>query len=54
MEKRGVIESGTTPPETADAQIKAADYKQGQEVPVQELDNDFRKRAAEAARTAIN
>jgi hypothetical protein len=54
MEKRGVIESGTTPPEAADEQIKAADHKQGQEVPVQDLDNDFRKRAAEAARTAIN
>ena len=54
MEKRGVIESGTTPPEAAPEQIKAADHKQGQEVSVQELDNDFRKRAAEAARTATN
>jgi hypothetical protein len=54
MEKRGVIESGTTPPEVADEQTKAADHKQRHEVPVQELDNDFRKRAAEAARTATN
>jgi len=60
MEKRGVIEAGVTPPEQTVSPPAAVP---GMLVPntavekqayVQDLDNDFRKRAAEAARTAIN
>jgi hypothetical protein len=47
MEKQGVIKQGVTPPED-NAAPKAAE-KQAQVV---ELDNDFRKRAAESARLA--
>ena len=47
MEKCGVIKAGVTPPENDDAP-KAAE-KQAQ---VKELDNDFRKRAAETAQNA--
>jgi hypothetical protein len=47
VEKRGVIEPGRTPPEKEQVpQQKTAE--------IDELDNDFRKRAADAARTASN
>jgi hypothetical protein len=45
MEKRGIVEPGTTPPEHEES--KAAEEKRAQ---VAELDNDFRKRAAAAAK----
>ena len=54
MEKRGVIEPGTTPPEDARDHIKESQPVPVQKAAVSALDNDFRKRAAEAARTAIN
>lgn len=52
MEKRGVIESGRTPPEQSEEAVKTSQHtpKPG----VAELDADFRKRAAETARSALN
>jgi hypothetical protein len=51
MEKRGVIEPGTTPPETDEnkQQIKASGEKP-RAVEIVALDADFRKRAADAAK----
>ena len=51
MEKRGVIESGRTPAEQPDEHVKESQHapKPG----VAELESDFRKRAAESARTAL-
>lgn len=60
MEKRGIIASGVTPPVETDSpkhdladmlSRKSAAEKQAE---VADLDNDFRKRAAETARTSIN
>jgi hypothetical protein len=60
MEKRGIIESGLTPPVDTDSQKHdSADMLSGKSdaekrAEVVDLDNDFRKRAADAARTSIN
>jgi hypothetical protein len=48
MEKHGVIKSGITPPEQEPE--KTAAHVDSEKPTVAELDNDFRKRAAEAAR----
>lgn len=48
MEKHGVIKSGLTPPEHEPE--KTAAEIDNKKPSVTELDNDFRKRAAEAAR----
>lgn len=48
MEKHGVIKSGLTPPEHAPE--KTAAKINNKNPAVTDLDNDFRKRAAEAAR----
>lgn len=47
MEKRAVIEPGRTPAEHAEKVVAP----QQKTAAVADLDNDFRKRAAEAART---
>jgi hypothetical protein len=47
MEKRAIIEPGRTPEEQPE-QVSAPQQKKAA---VADLDNDFRKRAAEAART---
>lgn len=46
MEKRGIIEPGRTPPE------KELQEPQQKTAAIADLDNDFRKRAADAANTA--
>ena len=60
MEKRGIIADGVTPAGDGDSlkhaavdmlSVKSTAEKQAK---VAELDDDFRKRAAEAARTSIN
>lgn len=51
MEKRGVIEPGRTPPEQSDENVKKSQHTPKPEVA--ELDSDFRKRAADSARTAL-
>ena len=45
MEKQGVIKPGVTPPENDDTVSKKTQQKTAAVV---ELDNDFRKRAADA------
>jgi hypothetical protein len=52
MEKHGVIKSGITPPEHEPE--KTAAQINNKKPSVTELDDDFRKRAAEAAREARN
>jgi len=54
MEKRGVIEPGITPAEDLPERTKESQHASAQTPAVAELDNDFRKRAAEAARAATN
>ena len=60
MEKRGIIASGLTPPVDTDSpKHDSADMLSGKSAAekraeVVDLDNDFRKRAADAARTSIN
>ena len=60
MEKRGIIADGITPPtETDSLKHDAAGMLSGKssaekQAKVVDLDNDFRKRAADAARTSIN
>lgn len=60
MEKRGIIADGVTPPvETDSPKAGSADMLFGESAAekrakVVDLDNDFRKRAADAARTSIN
>jgi hypothetical protein len=44
MEKQGVIKPGTTPPEQPSDKLPTEKRAQ-----IEELDNDFRKRAADAA-----
>lgn len=51
MEKRGVIEAGRTPPEVTDEHIKES--QQAPKPTVADLDDDFRKRAAESTRSAL-
>lgn len=48
MEKHGVIKAGLTPPEHEPE--KTAQQLNNKKPSVPELDDDFRKRAAEAAR----
>lgn len=43
MEKRGVIKAGLTPP------VEKMEQSQEKRAQIQQLDNDLRKRAAEAA-----
>lgn len=52
MEKHGVIKAGTTPPEHEPE--KAAAQTNNKNPSVAELDDDFRKRAAEAVRDTCN
>lgn len=47
MEKQGVIKPGVTPPENIEEQNTHKTAAQKQADLVAELDNDFRKRAAE-------
>jgi hypothetical protein len=54
MEKRGVIAPGVTPSEDPPEHTKESQHVPAQTPAVAVLDNDFRKRAAEAARTATN
>ena len=54
MEKRGVIAPGITPIEDLPEHKKESQHVPVQTPAVTELDNDFRKRAAEAARAATN
>lgn len=60
MEKRGIIESGITlPTETDSLKHAGAGMLSGKslaekQAKVVDLDNDFRKRAADAARASIN
>jgi len=60
MEKRGIIESGLTPPVDTDspkhdsAAMLSGKSAAEKQATVADLDNDFRRRAAEAARTSIN
>jgi hypothetical protein len=46
MEKRGVIKAGVTPPVE---QAEPVSKSQEKRATIQQLDDDFRKRAAEAA-----
>jgi hypothetical protein len=60
MEKRGIIADGITPPaETDSLKHDVAGMLSGKstaekQAKVVDLDNDFRRRAAEAVRTSIN
>lgn len=60
MEKRGIIAEGITPPVESDspkpdlADMLAGRSAAEKQAKVADLDNDFRKRAADAARTSIN
>lgn len=50
MEKRGVISPGNTPAEHEEAEKAAQDIQpKHKEAVIEELDSDFRKRAADAA-----
>lgn len=64
MEKHGAIEPGVTPPEHADTQAvtrncersptsKEATFRADAATQAKELDNDFRKNAAEATRKSL-
>lgn len=52
MEKHGVIKAGVTPPEHEPE--KTAAQTNNKKPSVAELDDDFRKRAAEAVRDTCN
>ena len=49
MEKRAIIEPGRTPVEQSE---KLPEVPQQKTAAIRDLDNDFRKRAADAANTA--
>jgi hypothetical protein len=52
MEKHGVIKAGLTPPEHESEKVAA--HINSKKPSAAELDNDFRKRAAEVARNTSN
>jgi len=52
MEKHGVIQAGLTPPEHEPEKVAA--HINNKKPSVSELDDDFRKRAAEVARNTRN